>query len=311
MRAYAFDQFGEEGSLREMELPAPAEGQVRLKVSAASVNPIDWKTAKGWVKDYLEHRFPLVTGQDVCGTVDAVGPGVDDLKLGDVVFGTTGQPFMGRGTHAEYVNAATATLCRKPESLSDEAAASLPLAGVTAQMCVEAIQPSPGQVVLIVAAAGVVGSIAVQLAAARGAKVIGVARQVNHDYLRQLGAAEMIDYTAEDLATAVRAAHPAGIDAIIDLASDHATARKLTGLLRDGGIMASPNGTAPMDDPRVKGAFIVADVTRDRLQQLVSAIEAGALKVAEIHGYGFQDAVEALRESEGGHVRGKLVLTMR
>lgn len=216
---------------------------------------------------------------------------------------------MGRGTHAEYVLASTLTVCHKPDALDHIGAAALPLSGVTALMCVEAVQPSAEQVLLIVGAAGGVGSFAVQLAAARGATVIGVARTVNHDYLRQIGATETIDYTTTDVFEAVGAAHPEGIDAIIDLASDADTVRKLSGLVRDGGVVASPNGTAPMDDPRVKGAFIVADMNRTRLSQLATLVEEGKLRLPEIRRYHLDHVRDALKESEGGHVRGKLVVT--
>jgi NADPH:quinone reductase len=311
MRAFALDSFGEDGSHREVDLPEPGDGQVRLKVLAASINPVDWKTGKGYVKDYLEHRFPLILGQDACGVVDAIGPGVDDLKKGDVVFGYHGQPFMGRGTHAEYVLASASTICHKPEAIEDVAAAALPLAGVTAMLCVEAVAPSAGQVVLIVGAAGGVGSFAVQMAASRGATVIGVARRVNHDYLRQMDATEMVDYTTTDVAEAVRAAHPDGIDAIIDLVNDQPAVITLTGLVRDGGIVASPNPTgAPMDDPRVKGVFIVADVNRERLRQLATWLDDGTLRLPEIRSYPFNHVHDALKESEGLHVRGKLVVTI-
>ncbi len=270
MRAFAHDSFGEAGSIREIDLPHPSANEVRVKVVGASVNPIDWKTGKGYLKDYMEHRFPLISGQDVSGVVDVVGAHVHDLKVGDEVFGFHGQTFMGRGTHAEYVIAASSALAPKPLAIPGPAAASIPLAGVTAMMCVEAVQAGRGDVVLIVGAAGGVGSFAVQLAAARGAHVIGVARAVNHDYVRQLGATDAVDYENGDLVAAVRAVHPEPLDAIIDLASDAETVRRLSALLRDGGTVASPVGTAPMDDPRLKGAFVVAEFKRARLEQLSS-----------------------------------------
>ena len=309
MRAFAHESFGDTGSIREVDLPSPSANEVRVKVIAASVNPVDWKTGKGYLKDYLEHRFPLILGQDFAGVVDSVGAHVHDLKKGDAVFGGHGQMFMGRGTHAEYVVANTVALAPLPAGLEPPAAASIPLAGVTALMCVDAIGAGPGDAVLIVGAAGGVGSFAVQIAVARGAHVIAVGRAVNHEYLRKLGASETVDYENVDLVEKVRALHPEPLDGIIDLASDADTVRRLTSLLRDGGTVASPVGTAPMDDPRIKGAFIVAQVTRERLEQLAGWLADGTLVIPEIRTFKLEDASSAFRESEGGHVRGKLVVT--
>ncbi|HXS22795.1 MAG TPA: NADP-dependent oxidoreductase [Gemmatimonadales bacterium] len=309
MRAFAHESFGDTGSIREVDLPSPSANEVRVKVIAASVNPVDWKTGKGYLKDYLEHRFPLILGQDFAGVVDSVGAHVHDLKKGDAVFGGHGQMFMGRGTHAEYVVANTVALAPLPAGLEPPAAASIPLAGVTALMCVDAIGAGPGDAVLIVGAAGGVGSFAVQIAVARGAHVIAVGRAVNHEYLRKLGASETVDYENTDVVEKVRAIHPEPLDGIIDLASDADTVRRLSSLLRDGGTVASPVGTAPMDDPRIKGAFIVAQVTRERLEQLAGWLADGSLVIPEIRTFKLEDTSSAFRESEGGHVRGKLVVT--
>src|SRR6185437_14215645 len=136
MRAFANDSFGEAGSIHEIEVPHPSANEVRVKVVAASVNPVDWKTTKGYLKDFLEHRFPLISGQDMAGVVDAVGAHVHDLKEGDQVFGGHGQAFMGRGTHAEYVIANSGAVANRPLSIAGPAAAAIPLAGVTAMMSV-------------------------------------------------------------------------------------------------------------------------------------------------------------------------------
>jgi NADPH2:quinone reductase len=309
MRAFTHNSFGDAGAVSEVDVPDPAAHEVRVKVVGASVNPVDWKSSKGYLKDYFEHRFPMVSGQDFSGVVDAVGAHVHDLKKGDEVFGTHGQPFMGRGTHAEYVIAASTAVAPKPEAIPGPAAAAIPLAGVTALMCVDAVEAGAGDSVLIVGAAGGVGSFAVQLAAARGAQVIAVARPVNHDYLRQLGATDAVDYEKGDLVDSVRAVHPEPLDGIIDLASDAETVRRLASLLRAGGTVASPVGTAPMDDPRIKGAFIVAEVNRPRLEQLASLLVDGTLKMPAIRTFPLDEVGAAFKESEAGHVRGKLVIT--
>lgn len=308
MRAFALSAFGDTGSLREFDMPHPDALQVRVKVAGASINPVDWKSGKGYLKDFLEHRFPFVTGQDMAGEVDAVGAHVHDLKEGDAVFGCTGLAFFGRGTHADYVIVSSAAVAPKPRALSGPEAASLPLAAVTAMMCMEAAEVRPGDVVVIVGAAGGVGSFAVQLAAARGARPIAVARTANHDYVRRLGAAEVVDYEKGDLSELVRGVHPGSLDAIIDLVGDAEAIRRLAVGLRDGGAVASPVGSAPMDDPRIKGFFVTAQVTRDRLEQISSWLADGTLVLPEIRTYPLEEVGAAFRESESGHVRGKLVV---
>ena len=310
MRAFAVASFGAQGGIIDIETPHPSAHEVRVKVIAASVNPVDWKTGKGYLKDYIEHRCPLILGQDVAGVVDAVGAHVHDLKEGEEVFGMHGQPFMGRGTHAEYVIVSSTSVTAKPAGISATEAASIPLAGITALMCVEAVGASPGDTVLIVGAAGGVGSFATQLAVQRGAHVIAVARPVNHDYVHKLGAESAIDYETGDLVENVRGVHAGPLDAIIDLASDGETVRRLCALLRDGGSVASPVGTAPMDDPRIKGAFIAGQATRERLEDLATRVSDGRLVLPEIHTFGLADAASAFAKSEGGHVRGKLVLNV-
>src|SRR5439155_18532064 len=131
-----------------------------------------------------------------------------------------------------------------------------------------------------------------------------VGRSVNHDYMRKLGASETVDYEDGDLVEKVRAVHPAPLDGIIDLASDADTVRRLSSLLRDGATVASPVGTAPMDDLRIKGAFIAAQVTRDRLEQLTGSLADGTMVLPEIRTFKLEDVSSAFRESEGGHVRG-------
>jgi NADPH:quinone reductase-like Zn-dependent oxidoreductase len=308
MRAFAVPSFGAQGSIIDIDTPHPGAHKARVKVISASVNPVDWKTGKGYLKDFVEHRFPLVLGQDMAGVVDAVGAHVHDLTEGEEVFGMHGQQFMGRGTHAEYVIVSSTSVAAKPNGIAADEAASIALAGITALMCVDAVDASAGDVVLIVGAAGGVGSFATQLAVQRGAHVIAVARSVNHDYVHRLGAESAIDYETGDLFENVRTVHSGPIDAIIDLASDGQTVRRLCALLRDGGTVASPVGTAPMDDPRIKGVFIVAQATRERLEDLATRVSDGSIVLPEIRTFDLGDAARAFAESEGGHVRGKLVL---
>jgi NADPH:quinone reductase-like Zn-dependent oxidoreductase len=220
MRAISEDEFG--GPVTLMNLPIPEIGadEALIRVRAAGVNPFDWKVADGALKDEKQHRFPLILGFDAAGVVERVGAGVTRFSEGDEVYGYLSKPVMGEGTYAEYVVVPAPIVAKKPEAVGFAEAAALPMPGLTAMDLVDAVDLGKGETVLIVGATGGVGSYAVQLAARRGARVIATARQANEAFVRELGAAEAIDHTREDLVDAVRAAHPDGIEAIIDVVSD-------------------------------------------------------------------------------------------
>src|ERR1700674_1680774 len=171
MRAYALDAFGQPGSIHELPDPEPADGQVRVRVAAASLNPFDNVVINGYLKDKMEHRFPLIPAGDLAGTVDAVGPNAEGFSIGDRVFGVTGKMYFGEGTLAELTTATTGTIAKRAASLGDTEAAALPLAGVSALACVDAVDPKPRDAVVIIGASGGIGSYAIQLASERGTHV--------------------------------------------------------------------------------------------------------------------------------------------
>jgi NADPH:quinone reductase len=311
LRAYAIDQFGEAGSIHELPEPTPSEGQVRVRIQAAAVNPVDIPMIKGFFKDMMEHRFPLVPGLDLGGVVDAVGPGVEGLQVGDPVFGAHGKMLVGEGTFAEYTAASTATIARRPTGLDAAFGAAMSLAGVSALQMVEAAGLQAGDLVLVIGAAGGIGSFAVQLVAAMGAKPIAVTRAVNHDYVRELGAAEVIDYSSEDVFERVRGDHPEGVAAIFDMVGDREANSRLAELVRSGGHLVSMVGGADTEAlaPRgVTGVNVVTQTTTDKLERLSGLVEEGKLKRPQIRTFPLEEAGKALAEIEGGHVRGKLVI---
>ena len=157
LRSFAFDQFDTPGSVQEVPQPEPEAGQVRVRVAAAGINPADVGVIKGFYKDMMEHHFPLIPGLDFAGTVDAVGEGVEQWKVGDEVFGGLGKMAWGNGTLAEYATASTESIARRPEGVDREFAAALNLAGVSALTCIDLIAPQPGDVVVILGAAGGIG----------------------------------------------------------------------------------------------------------------------------------------------------------
>jgi NADPH:quinone reductase-like Zn-dependent oxidoreductase len=311
MRAIAEDEFG--GSVALMSLPIPeiGAGEVLIHVRAAGVNPFDWKVADGVLEGEKEHRFPLILGFDAAGVVERVGPDVRGLSEGDEVYGYLSKPVMGEGAYAEYVGAPAAIIARKPEAVGFADAAALPMPGLTGMDLVDAVDLEEGETVLIVGATGGVGSYATQLAALRGARVIATARRENEVFARELGVAETIDHTKEDLVESVRAAHPDGIDAVIDVISDGAALDRIARLLKEGGRLASSVFTADIEGlarRRIQATNVSMHPDARRLEELSRMVDAGELSVRLERTFPLERAPEALAESKAGHARGKIVL---
>jgi NADPH:quinone reductase-like Zn-dependent oxidoreductase len=313
VKAFAFDEFGRPGSVQDMPMPEPAEGEVRVKVSAAAINPMDVAVTKGFAKDYAPHApFPIVPGLDLSGTVDELGVGVHAFKIGDPVFGVVGRMPFGRGSVAEYVTASAGSIAKRPASIEAIDAAAFPLAGVSALQAVEAVDPKPGQTVLVVGAAGGIGSFAVQMLKAKGAHVIAVAGPANAEYVKKLGADEVIDYTSQDVVATVKVAHRQ-IDGIIDTASTAETLAPLTELVREGGRVASMRGAVNAEElakRKIAGTNVMTTTTTEPLDQLKELVEAGKVKAPAISRYTIEKAGDALDHSAAGHTRGKLVVTI-
>ncbi|GAB3732745.1 NADP-dependent oxidoreductase [Amycolatopsis oliviviridis] len=299
-RSIAFTEYGGSGVLQvlERELPEPGPGQVRVAVRAAGVNPIDWKIRAGLMAAVFPTEFPAVPGGDVAGVIDAIGEGVSGFATGDEVLGS------GIGGYAEYVLADPAKLARKPESLSWELAAALPVVVNTAYRALNLLDLEKGETLLVDGAAGGVGTIAVQLAVARGLTVVGTASEANHDYLRSLGAIP-VQY-GEGLAERVRAVAPHGIDASFD-ASGHslATLVELTGGPKRVITIAAPD--AADHDVRFTSGSPAEQVPGSLAEGAALAAE-GKLTLPISRVYPLAEAAAAQDESEAGHVRGKLVL---
>src|SRR2546421_2352391 len=167
MKAFAIDEFGRPGSVRDLPEPEPVYGEVRVRVAAAGLNPFDNAVLQGHLKDRMEHRFPLVPGMDASGAIDGIGEGVQVWAAGDEVFGSVGKTYLGEGTLAEHVTMSVGSVARKPPAIEHAAAAAIPVAGVTALIMADALQLAEGRTVVVVGATGGVGSYFVQLAAGR------------------------------------------------------------------------------------------------------------------------------------------------
>ncbi|MBF6469990.1 NADP-dependent oxidoreductase [Nocardia beijingensis] len=308
MKAIAYNRHGGPEVLEICEMPEPKLGpeSVLIEVQAASVNPVDWQITEGQLSSRFDIHFPVIPGWDVAGIVSAVGPTVTEFAPGDEVFGFVREDSIGRGTYAERVAAPLRTVARKPANLSWAQAAAVPIAGLTAyQSLVHAMQIGEGDVVLIQAAAGGVGSFAVQIAVALGAKVIGTASPGNHDYLRTLGA-EPVAY-GPDLERSVRAINPGGVTAILDMYGGDTLTSSLN-------LIAAPERhrvVSLVNDGILQygGKFVFARPDRSDLDQLTKMIEAGLITPTVTATMNLDQAAEAFKLSKTGHVRGKIVLT--
>jgi NADPH:quinone reductase-like Zn-dependent oxidoreductase len=313
MKAFAIDEIGQPVALHDLPVPEAAEGQVLVRVAAAGLNPFDNSVLQGYLKDRMEHRFPLVPGMDASGTIDAVGPGVGAFSVGDDVFGSVGKMYLGEGTLAEFATMSAAAVAQKPKSFDHITAASIPTAGVTAFIMTDALSLGDGQTVVAVGATGGVGSFFVQLAARTGARVVAICRAENADYARTLGATDIIDYTSEGVFDAIRTRYPDGVDAIADMYGDKDELARLAEHVGSGGRVASAVGAA--DDETLKARGIEATnvsgiVTTERLDAMAKMLQAAEIVAPEIHAYPFADAADALSAIATGHTRGKIVVTV-
>jgi NADPH:quinone reductase-like Zn-dependent oxidoreductase len=314
VRAVVISGFGAEPELTDLPVPVPGPGEILVQMRAAGMNPFDWKVSEGALRGVVEHRFPVVMGSDGAGVVEAVGPGVDAFGVGDRVFGQFMKVALARGSYAEHVLAAAdGKLAPLPDALSFEVGAALPTAGVTAHQAVRAAGLEPGRTILVNGASGGVGQFAVQLAAAAGARVIATGPADLAAHLRDLGAAEVVDFTQGPTADQVRAEHPEGIDAVLDLVSGPGAAGPLVDLLRPGGIVLSTNGALEPDALAargLRGVNFYSDVTPDDLAAVAALAASGALRVTVDAVVPLAEAPAAVARARSGHARGKTVVVL-
>lgn len=310
MRAIKQEVLGGPEVLKEVEVerPSPRPGRILVRVRAAGVNPTDWKHRQSG-------RFlgepPFVLGWDVSGEVAEVGFGVTLFKVGDPVFGMVPYPF-GAGTHAEYVEAPTRAFARKPAEVDHVQAGALPLASLTAwQALVDTAGLAAGQRVLIHAAAGGVGHVAVQIAKARGAYVIGTASEEKHDFIRAMGADEVIDYRRSDFAEVAR-----GMDVVLDAVGGDDQVTRSVRSLGAGGVLVT---LLPFDAPEAvaeaaqKGARIeqlLVEHDHQGMRSIAALVARGRLRATIAGTFPLAEAAKAHEQQETNRTTGKLVLTV-
>jgi len=307
MRAIRQDVLGgpEVLELRELPLPEPGPTEVLVRITAAGVNPLDWKTRASGV---FLGRPPFTIGADLAGVVAALGSGVTRFAVGDRVFGMPRFPGEA-AAYAEYAAAPSRHLARTPERLTDVEAAALPMAALTAwQALVATANVQPRERVLITGAGGGIGHLAVQIAKTLGAYVIGAARAARHPLLVELGADETIDYTKQELADVVR-----DIDVVLDLAGGETATRALPTLRDRGLLIAITSGGDQASEAagdRVRVAYMLVEPDRADLEAIAGLVDGGRLHVHVAQTFPLEQAARAHQLIESRQVQGKLVLTV-
>ena len=305
MRAIVVSSFGGPGSLRLADIaePTPGPGEVRVRIAARAINPIDIFLRSGALRDAVPERPFYVPGFDFAGTVAAVGPGVAGLDAGSPVIGISPWFTTQAGSYAEEIVVPADAVALAPASADAVAAATLPLNGVTAWLAVDAAQAAPGATLVVTGAAGGVGGFAVQLASARGASVIGIAAPGDADLLGDLGASALVSRDA-DLASELARIAPQGVDALIDAAS-----LGRIDLVRDGGRFVSvlaPAAPAPERDVTVETVQHTPDGAL--LARLAASVDSGELTLRVARALPVDQAPRGHELFETGGVRGRIVL---
>ncbi|WP_329209712.1 NADP-dependent oxidoreductase [Streptomyces sp. NBC_00683] len=304
MEAIVYEEFGGPEVLRLVRTDDvhAGPGQIRVAVRAAGVNPVDYKIRNGWMEAAFPTPLPATPGSEFAGVVDETGEGVTRFSVGDEVLGRS-----ATGAYAAHALADADAVAPKPDELGWEEAAALPVATATAARVLDELAVTEGDTLLVHGAAGAVGSAGVQLAASRGATVIGTASPANHDYLRVLGAIP-VEY-GDGLVERVRAVAPQGVDAVFDAAGKGALAASVE--LR-GGTADRIVTIADADAAKYGVAFSAGGGERqdeaERLAEYAALAAVGELRIPVAQTFALRDAARAHELSEAGHVRGKLVL---
>ena len=307
MKAVRFHRYGGPEVLvyEDAPKPVPDSGDVLVRVHATSVNPIDWKGRAGYLKMLSEYPMPFIVGWDVSGVVEAVGKDVTQWKPGDEVYG---RPDIWRqGAYAEYIAVRAGEIARKPRNLDHVHSAALPLVGLTAwQALFEAADLKPGQKVLIHAAAGGVGHLAVQFAKIKGLYVAGTASGRNQDFLKQLGCDQPINYETTRFEDVVH-----DFDAVVESMGGEIRNRSWK-VLRKGGILVALIGPPPSEDDAkahgVRATIIWAQSKPEHLDEIARLADAGQVRPEIAAVFPLRDAAKAQQMSETEHVRGKIVI---
>ncbi len=311
MKAAQINDYGGKEVLKitnDAPKPSADPGQVLIEVHAAAVNPFDYKVREGYMKDVIPLKLPATLGGDFAGIVAELGEGIEDINVGDEVYGQA-NAVGGQGSYAEFTPVKAESVAPKPKSTDFVTAAALPLTGVSAiQALVDTMNLQRGQKILIHGGGGGIGSFAIQLAKYLGAYVATTAGPADKEYVKSLGADEVIDYTAQAFETLLK-----GYDAVYDTIGGE-TAVKSFLVLRPGGLLVSmvaPPDEALMEKYKVTANLQSTRVNQERLRKLAELVDNRAIKVNVDKVFPLDEASEALDYIHSGAHKGKVVLKIR
>jgi NADPH:quinone reductase-like Zn-dependent oxidoreductase len=307
MKAVQIRHYGGRDQLKLQNVPLPElrDTDVLVKVHAAAVNPVDWKIREGMLVEMLPHQLPLTLGWDFAGEIVAIGEKVNALQVGQAVYARP--DIVRNGSYAEYIAVDASEVAAKPDSLNWQAAAAVPLTALTAwQALYDIAGLKQGDKVLIHAGAGGVGGFAIQLAKVRGAYVFSTTSTANVDYVKSLGADEVIDYKTMDF-TNLR-----GLDVVFDTLGGEVQERSWQCLAKGGFMVSivSPPAEEKAQEYSVRAEFCFVQPNSQQLTELAKLFDAGKLRVTIDSVYTLEDIAKAHARSEGGHARGKIVISI-
>lgn len=302
MKAIQIKEYGDERVLKytDVERPEPKKDEILVKIHAASVNPVDWKIRDGKGKKF-GMKLPLILGADFAGTIEEMGSAIKKFRKEDAVYGK-----ILLGCYAEYVIVKENELSIKPKNMDFKQAASIPMGALTSwQAIFETAKLKSGQKILIHAASGGVGSMAVQMAKAKGAYVIGTASGSNKEFVNNLGADEFIDYTNTNFEDVVK-----DVDVVYDTIGGDTQKRSFQ-VLKEGGFLVSlieKPSEELLKKYKVQGKVIASEPNSKQLEEITTLIEANKIKTHVEKVFPLAEAAKAQKLSKEGHVRGKIIL---
>ncbi|MDR8393953.1 NADP-dependent oxidoreductase [Aliifodinibius sp. S!AR15-10] len=311
MKASYFDEFGELDNIKTgtLERPEAGEGEVLVRVKAAGVNPVDAAIARGMLNEAVPAEFPAVPGWDMAGVVEECGFSARRFEEGDEVYAYARRPTVQHGTFAEYVAIPESYLAHRPQQVSMEESGGIPLVGLTAyQALFQFGNLQEGHTLLILGASGGVGTLAIQLAKAKGATVIGVASGRNQEYMAGLGADETIDYSAGDVGEQVEEVAPEGIDFIFHCSRGNSLKQSIS-TLNSGGQLVSITNRNPDVPDDISFQYVFVEPNAKQLQKIKELADEGHIEVPISQTYSLEETGKALREIESLHSRGKTIIT--
>jgi NADPH:quinone reductase-like Zn-dependent oxidoreductase len=315
MKAVFINEFGGRDKLiytEDFPKPEAKEGEVLIRIKAASVNPVDYKIREGLVRSRTPIDFPAILGWDFAGFVEETGFSVSRFKKGDEVYAYARRPVIKSGTYAEYIAIPESYIALKPKTMSFEQASTIPLVGLTALQSLNKAGLKQGITLLVLAASGGVGSVAIQLGKIAGAKVIGLASSKNTEYIKSLGANGAVNYDNEEWVSKFNNTYAEKADIVFDCAGGD-TLVKAYQCVKRGGTIVSITSQADKDLVSSLGINFLYHFVEPNavdLEKLSSYIDAGKLKT-EIHSvFALKDTAKAHEQSESRHTRGKIVLSI-